>query len=106
MHSGTRIGLIGDLNEQQCAHQAIPRALQATSDGLEIVWIPTDSVGDSQSLEGFDGFWCVPGMPYRDAEGAMRAIRHARTTRTPFLGTSAGFQYAILEFARNVLGLK
>jgi CTP synthase (UTP-ammonia lyase) len=44
-------------------------------------------------------------MPYRDAEGAMRAIRHARESRTPFLGTSAGFQYAILEFARNVLGL-
>lgn len=35
----------------------------------------------------------------------MRAIRHARMTRTPFLGTSAGFQYVILEFARNVLGL-
>jgi CTP synthase (UTP-ammonia lyase) len=44
-------------------------------------------------------------MPYRSAEGAMRAIRHARMTRTPFLGTSAGFQYSILEFARNVLGL-
>jgi CTP synthase (UTP-ammonia lyase) len=104
MHS-VRIGLIGDLNEQQRAHTAIPRALQATSDGLEIVWIPTDSVGDSQSLTGFDGFWCVPGMPYRSADGAMRAIRHARITRTPFLGTSAGFQYAILEYARDVLGL-
>ena len=85
--------------------QAIPRALQATSDGIETVWIPTDSVGDSQSLAGFDGFWCVPGIPYRNADGAMRAIRHARITRTPFLGTSAGFQYAILEYARDVLGL-
>jgi CTP synthase (UTP-ammonia lyase) len=44
-------------------------------------------------------------MPYRNADGALNAIRFARTTRTPFLGTSAGFQYAILEFARNVLGL-
>jgi len=35
----------------------------------------------------------------------MRAIRHARVSRTPFLGTSAGFQYAILEYARDVLGL-
>src|SRR4051812_508513 len=104
MHS-IRIGLIGDFNEQQRAHTAIPKALQATSDGLEIVWIPTDSVGDSQSLAGFDGFWCVPGIPYRDDEGALRAIRHARITRTPFLGTSAGFQYAILEYARDVLGL-
>ena len=35
----------------------------------------------------------------------MAAIRHARMTRLPFLGTSAGFQYALIEFARNVLGL-
>jgi CTP synthase (UTP-ammonia lyase) len=106
MHSGIRIGLIGDFNEQHRAHTAIPRALQAASDSVEIVWIPTDSaVINSQSLAGFDGFWCVPGMPYRNAEGALRAIRHARITRTPFLGTSAGFQYTILEYARDVLGL-
>jgi CTP synthase (UTP-ammonia lyase) len=105
MHSGIRIGLIGDFNEQQRAHQAIPRALQATSSEVETAWIPTDSAGDAQSLGGFDGFWCVPGIPYRNADGAMRAIRHARITRTPFLGTSAGFQYAILEYARDVLGL-
>jgi CTP synthase (UTP-ammonia lyase) len=105
MHSGIRIGLIGDFNEQQRAHQAIPKALQATSSGVETAWIPTDSAGDAQALGGFDGFWCAPGIPYRNADGAMRAIRHARITRTPFLGTSAGFQYAILEYARDVLGL-
>ena len=104
MHSAIRVGLIGDFNEAQRAHQAIPKALQAVSE-VECVWIPTDTAGTDQSLAGFDGFWCVPGMPYRSAEGAMRAIRHARMTRTPFLGTSAGFQYTILEFARNVLGL-
>jgi CTP synthase (UTP-ammonia lyase) len=70
---------------------------------VEAVWIPTDSSMDA--LADFDGFWCAPGMPYRSADGAMRAIRHARVSGTPFLGTSAGFQYAILEFARNVLGL-
>lgn len=104
MHSAIRVGLIGDFNETQRAHQAIPKALQAVSE-VECVWIPTESAGTVQSLAEFDGFWCVPGMPYRSAEGAMRAIRHARRTRTPFLGTSAGFQYAVLEFARDVLGL-
>jgi CTP synthase (UTP-ammonia lyase) len=44
-------------------------------------------------------------MPYRSADGVLRAIRRARDTRTPFLGTSAGFQYALIEFARNVLGM-
>src|SRR5689334_19121042 len=105
MHSEIRVGLIGDFNERHRAHQAIPRALQAASDGVEIVWVPTDSAGDIQSLAGFDGLWCVPGMPYRNADGAIRAIRQARITRTPFLGTSAGFQYTILEYAQNVLGL-
>jgi CTP synthase (UTP-ammonia lyase) len=105
MHSAIRIGLIGDFNDQQKAHHAIPKALAAASEGIECAWVSTDSAADPQSLAGFDGLWCVPGMPYRNANGAMAAIRHARTSRTPFLGTSAGFQYAILEFARNVLGL-
>jgi len=105
MHSGIRVGLIGDFNPQQKAHLAIPKALDTASRGeVEASWIPTDQV-DSHDLTEFDGFWCVPGMPYRSAEGAMRAIHHARVTGTPFLGTSAGFQYALIEFARNVLGL-
>jgi CTP synthase (UTP-ammonia lyase) len=103
MHSAIRIGLIGDYSDQQQAHQAIPRSLAAS--GAEGVWVPTESVNGPKMLSEFDGIWCVPGMPYRNPEGALRAIRHARMTRTPFLGTSAGFQYAILEFARNVLGL-
>jgi CTP synthase (UTP-ammonia lyase) len=104
MHSAIRIALVGDFNDQQKAHQAIPNALAAASHELECVWIPTDSVGNGQSLAEYDGIWCVPGMPYRDAEGAMRAIRYARMSRTPFLGTSAGFQYALIEYARNVFG--
>jgi len=106
MRSTIRVGLIGDYNSEQKAHQAIPKALAAASGGaVEPVWIPTDTVGQPDALSGFDGFWCVPGMPYRNPEGAMQAIRHARGSRTPFLGTSAGFQYAIVEYARNVLGM-
>ncbi len=103
MHSEIRIGLIGDFNPQQKAHRAIPKALAAAS--AEGVWVPTDTVLKGESLTEFDGLWCVPGMPYRSAEGAMRAIQHARIRRIPFLGTSAGFQYALIEYARNALGL-
>lgn len=106
MHSVIRVALIGDFNERQKAHTAIPRSLAAASDdSVECVWVSTDSVGRGDSLSEFQGIWCVPGMPYRNADGAIRAIRHARVTRTPFLGTSAGFQYALVEFARNALGL-
>jgi len=56
-------------------------------------------------LEAFAGFWCVPGSPYRDMDGALRTIRFARETRCPFLGTCGGFQHAVIEYARSVLGL-
>ncbi len=106
MHSGIRIALVGDFNETQKAHQAIPRALAAvTAAPTEGVWVPTDSISNGKVLAEFDGIWCVPGMPYRSADGVLRAIRRARESRTPFLGTSAGFQYALLEHARNVLGI-
>jgi CTP synthase (UTP-ammonia lyase) len=106
MHSGIKIALIGDFNETQKAHQAIPRALAAVPGAPpEGVWVPTDSIVTGNSLSEFDGIWCVPGMPYRSAPGALRAIRQARESRTPFLGTSAGFQYALIEHARYVLGM-
>ena len=41
---------------------------------------------------------------YRDTDGALHAIRFAREQRRPFLGTCGGFQHAVLEYARNVLG--
>jgi len=106
MHSSIRVGLLGEFNEQQRAHQAIPKALAGASEGaVETTWISTDSVGDGKSLSEFHGLWCVPGMPYRSADGAISAIRYARTSHLPFLGTSAGFQYALIEYARHVLGL-
>jgi CTP synthase (UTP-ammonia lyase) len=100
-----RIGIVGDFDAQRAAHLAIPRALAAAEEpSVEAVWIPTESVG-REPLADFDGFWCAPGIPYRDDAGAQRAIRYARTNGTPFLGTSGGFQYALLEYARECLGL-
>jgi CTP synthase (UTP-ammonia lyase) len=106
MHSAIRIGIIGDFNGQHRAHLAIPQALAAASEGgVETVWTPTDSIGKEAKLAEFDGLWCAPGMPYRNADGVLAAIRHGRVSRTPFLGTSAGFQYALIEYARNVRGM-
>jgi CTP synthase (UTP-ammonia lyase) len=47
----------------------------------------------------------VPGSPYENIEGALTAIRYARENGVPFLGTCGGFQHAVIEFARNVLGI-
>jgi CTP synthase (UTP-ammonia lyase) len=103
-----RVGLIGDYNPAVTAHQAIPRALALTADSLRIPvdyeWVPTEEIRDTSRVSSFDGLWCVPASPYRSIEGALRAIRFAREQGRPFLGTCGGFQHAILEYARNVLG--
>lgn len=101
-----RLALIGDYNPDVTAHQAIPVALQRAANDLglsiHVQWLDTDTL--PESLHDFDGFWCVPATPYRDTDGALRAIRFAREQRRPFLGTCGGFQHALLEYARNVLG--
>ncbi|WLH34351.1 CTP synthase [Pseudomonas sp. FP2196] len=102
------IALIGDYDPQVTAHQAIPVALgmiaeQAGRD-VQYQWLPTDQILADTSLDHFDGFWCVPASPYKSETGALRAIRFAREQQRPFLGTCGGFQHAVLEFSRNVLG--
>lgn len=97
----TRIGLIGDRNEQVVAHRAIEQSLRALPQ-VEFEWLATDRV--DVRLAGFDGLWCVPASPYVSMEGALRAIGFARGQGRPFLGTCGGFQHAIVEFARSVLG--
>ena len=103
-----RIALIGDYDPQITAHQAIPKALDLSAARLglkvEAQWLGTEQVNSGAPLEHFDGIWCVPGSPYRNLDGALRAIRFAREQQRPFLGTCAGFQHALLEYARHVLG--
>ncbi len=108
MKSAVTIGLIGDFDSSVPAHQAIPVALKnaAEQHGIEalIEWLPTDEIGNRDSLARFDGLWCVPASPYRNMDGALLGIRHARESSIPFLGTCGGFQHAIVEYARGVLG--
>ncbi len=102
------IGLIGDFDESITAHRAVPLALRqaAASTGCDLIfdWVPTPEIAGPERLARYTGLWCVPGSPYRDMEGALGAIRHAREQARPFLGTCGGFQHAVLEYARNVLG--
>ncbi|MDZ4673285.1 MAG: hypothetical protein SGI84_02460 [Gemmatimonadota bacterium] len=105
------IALIGDYDAEVVAHQAIPRALELAANLLEVRldwdWIRTDSLdADPTTVLGpYSGFWCVPASPYASFEGALAAIRFARESGRPFLGTCGGFQHAVIEHARNVLGM-
>ena len=104
------IGLIGDRDDAVTAHRAIPIALAragaATGENVESRWLPTAALARDPALtRGCDGLWCVPATPYANGEAAIAAIRQAREGGVPFLGTCGGYQHALLEYARNVLGL-
>jgi CTP synthase (UTP-ammonia lyase) len=106
--TSTIIGLVGDYDAGVTAHQAIPRALALAASALgaplESRWLPTETIDGDALLAPFDALWCVPASPYRSMAGALRAIRFARERPLPFLGTCGGFQHAVVEYARNVLG--
>ncbi|WUJ75542.1 hypothetical protein OG809_20215 [Kribbella soli] len=101
-----RIALVGDRSPHVRSHVRVPGLLDRLRDrdnlDFDAYWIPTEQV--DEALEGFDGIWLLPGSPYRSEAGAITAIRIARERGIPFLGTCAGFQHAMLEFARNVCG--
>src|SRR5438552_1799930 len=108
-----RIGILGDFQPKAPNLPAIEKSLQHASAKLQIAvegkWIPTPSILESNAqkmLESFDGIWASPGSPYKSFEGMLKGIEFARTRDWPFLGTCGGFQYAFIECARHVLGLK
>jgi CTP synthase (UTP-ammonia lyase) len=103
-----QIGVVGDRDESITAHRALPIAIELAARSIdrpiEHEWLATEAIASAAPLATFDGLWCVPGSPYRSMDGALLAIAHARRQRVPFLGTCGGFQHAVIEFARDVLG--
>lgn len=74
-------------------------------DVIEPYWLHSSSIASGDDVAGFDGVWVVPGSPYADSAGVIRAVHAARTRAIPFLGTCGGFQHQLLEYARHVCGL-
>ncbi|GAA3837101.1 hypothetical protein ACFS5L_33265 [Streptomyces phyllanthi] len=98
-----RVALVGNRNDHSPAH---PR-LEAFGPHLavELEWVASQNVTGVADLAGYDGIWVIPGSPYVSRDGVLTAIRHARETGVPYLGTSGGFQQALVEYMRNVLGV-
>jgi CTP synthase (UTP-ammonia lyase) len=108
-----RIGIIGDFNPEFRSHHATDDSLQHAGKKLgltvESEWIPTPLLvkpDAEKTLETFDGLWASPGSPYKSMDGMLKGIEFARRRDWPFLGTCGGFQYAVIECARNVLGIE
>ena len=77
---------------------------------VNIEWIDSEDLEKDNSLieklEEVDGILVAGGFGKRGVEGKLKAIQFARETKTPYLGICLGMQTAVIEFARNVLGLK
>ena len=107
-----RIGILGDFNPEFPSHHATNDALQHAAVQLNLKidsdWIPTPSLlvaGAEKMLESFDGLWASPGSPYKSFDGMLKGIEFARRRDWPFFATCGGFQYTLIECARNVLGI-
>ncbi len=59
----------------------------------------------SEKLGNVDGLLVAPGFGHRGMEGKITAVKYAREKKLPFFGICLGMQMAVIEFARNVLGL-
>jgi CTP synthase len=62
--------------------------------------------GAAAILSGMDGILVAPGFGSRGIEGKIEAVRYARENGVPFFGICLGMQMAVIEYARNVAGLK
>ncbi len=77
---------------------------------IDIKWIASDECTDMEKakemLSDVDGLVVPGGFGIRGIEGKLNAIRYARENNLPFLGLCLGMQCAVIEYARNVVGLK
>ncbi len=109
--SSVKVGIVGKYVELHDAYMSVVEALIhggiASNSHVDIRWINSaDIEEDTGLLEGLDGIVVPGGFGYRGVEGKVNAARFARENRVPYLGLCLGLQCAVIEFARNVMGLR
>jgi CTP synthase (UTP-ammonia lyase) len=97
-----RIAIVGD-ESTHTSHLEVNAARARLGADVLTAWVATDSAG-VRDLSSYDGVWLVPGGPYRDDDAVYAVVGWARTQGVPFLGVCSGLQYAVIEYARGVLG--
>lgn len=111
--STIKIGLIGKYVELQDSYKSILEAfihagvqneVEVIVDSIHSEYIDATTI--EKKIAHLDGVLVAPGFGSRGVEGKIDAIRYARENNIPFLGICLGMQMAVIEFARNVLGLK
>ncbi len=108
-----RIAVIGKYTELVDSYKSVQEALIhggiANDTGVDISWLASDMFSGREKtrelLADFHGVLIPGGFGVRGVEGMLEAIRYARESGLPFFGICLGMQSAIIEFARNVIGL-
>ncbi len=106
-----RIALVGKYVDLQDAYLSVREALRHAGAyhhvGVDIQWIASDAmIDDGERLGDVDGILVPGGYGVRGVEGKIVAAGHAREAGIPFLGICLGLQCAVIEFARNVGGMR
>jgi len=106
------IGLIGKYVELQDSYKSILESfihagaeneVKVNVESIHSAYLNEDNV--EFKLQHLDGVLVAPGFGERGIEGKIEAVRYVREHNIPFLGICLGMQMAVIEFARNVLGL-
>ena len=105
------IGVIGDFNSDHYTHLAINDSFNhlksAINTSINFEWVHTSLLRENLQgiIKRFNGIWMASGTPYTNTNGAIGVLKHARENDIPLLAICGGFQYMIIEYARNVLGI-
>lgn len=110
--SKVEIALIGKYIELQDSYKSITEAFihagssQATK--VNVRWVHSEALevdNVEEKLKGVNGILVAPGFGDRGIDGKIKAVQYARENNIPFFGICLGMQMAVIEFAKNVLGL-
>ena len=109
----TTIAIVGKYVKLHDAYLSVAEALRhggyENESKVEILWVDSETVNDANAdelLGAADGILVPGGFGNRGIEGKIAACRYAREHNVPYLGICLGMQIAVIEFARNVAGIK
>ncbi len=107
------IGMVGKYVEYQDSYKSLNEALvhggAAHRLKVNLAWVEAEGLESDQwedQMKGLDAVLVPGGFGKRGIPGMLRAIEYARTRKVPFFGICLGMQCAVIEFARNVCGLR
>jgi CTP synthase len=111
--SEVTIGLIGKYVSLPDAYKSIIESFTHASAAAEckvkLVLLSSEEINKdnyTSKLKSLDGILVAPGFGERGFEGKVATVKYARENKVPFFGICLGMQVAVIEFARNVLGLE